>query len=90
MERDDILNELKRMVSETIGEDIAEIIGLTAESKFVADLGMDSISLVTFAEKVSRIYGTDTELADWIYRKSVKQLLKLSLGDLADFISSRR
>ncbi|MDR1136136.1 MAG: acyl carrier protein [Clostridiales Family XIII bacterium] len=85
--QDAVFNKLKLMVTEIIGEDVARLIDITENSKFVSDLGMDSIVMVSFAEKVNKVYGEEVDLMTWISKKNVRQLLKLSMGDLAEFIA---
>jgi acyl carrier protein len=86
--RERVFGELKQMLAETIGEDVVEMIGVTEGSTFIDDLQMDSIKIVAFAEKVNARYGEEVDLVTWLSKKPVWKVLRLSFGDVVEFISN--
>lgn len=51
-QKEDIFKSLKNFIAEVVGEDVAEELNIEPESVFTRDLEMDSIEIVSFAEKV--------------------------------------
>lgn len=82
-----VFEELRKMLTELIGEDEAEILGIERESKFTADLMMDSIQIIAFAERINERYGADVNFNAWLSKKPLKALMDLSVGDVSSFIS---
>lgn len=83
-----IFLQLKEIIVEIIGADAAEIVGIHPNSAFVGDLEMDSIQIVAFAGKVNERYGKRTNFIAWLSQKSIRQLAKLTVGDVATYIAS--
>jgi len=82
-----IFEELHHILTELIGKDEAEILGIERESKFTADLMMDSIQIIAFAEKINERYGDRVNFTAWLSKKPLKALMNLSVGDVSTFIS---
>jgi len=82
-----IFEELHEILTELIGKDEAEILGIERESKFTADLMMDSIQIIAFAEKINERYGDRVNFTAWLSKKPLKALMNLSVGDVSTFIS---
>jgi len=82
-----VFEELHKILTELIGEDEAEILGIERESKFTADLMMDSIQIIAFAERINERYGDRVNFTAWLSKKPLKALMTLSVGDVSDFIS---
>jgi acyl carrier protein len=87
---DPIFPDLKAIIVEIIGADAAEFIEITEESAFVGDLEMDSIQIVQFAEIVNEHYGDEVDFVGWLSKKPIRQLIDLTIGDVAAFIESSR
>ena len=83
----EVFEELRKILTELIGEDEAEILGIERESKFTADLMMDSIQIIAFAERINERYGDRVNFTAWLSKKPLKALMNLSVGDVSDFIS---
>ena len=86
-QKEDIFEQLKQFISEIIGTDVVEELNVTNESIFTKDLEMDSIEIVTFAEKVNNYYGKTFDFTSWLYGIELENLINLSLGDIVDLIS---
>jgi acyl carrier protein len=76
-------------IAEIIGEELdlaaADVAAITPETKFIADLGMDSLDVMSFAFRVEEVF----EL------KPITEVLKSvgapeTVGDLAKYIESEQ
>lgn len=85
-EKDQVFGTLKQFISDIIGADIAEELDITENSNFTKDLEMDSIELVSFAEKVKVKYGTEIDFTKWLSAMDLDQIVKLNIGDIVNFI----
>ncbi len=85
-EKQEILENLKQFIAEIIGADIAEELNITENSVFTKDLEMDSIEIVSFAEKVKLKYGKEIDFTSWLSGMDLDQLVDLSLNDIIEFI----
>jgi acyl carrier protein len=82
-----IFQELKKYLSEVLGEDVLDFIEVKRESSFIKDLEMDSIQLVAFGELVSDSYGGAVDFAGWLSKIPIHKLLGLKVGDVSAFIA---
>jgi acyl carrier protein len=83
----EIESTILAMVREVIGEEMADLLDLTATSTFAGDLEMDSIQVVAIAQKVQERYGGQFDLMDWLTHQSMRKLLKLNTAELATVIA---
>ncbi|MGB5830831.1 MAG: phosphopantetheine-binding protein [Thiohalocapsa sp.] len=80
----DTVNVLSEMIIEVLAD--APLEPITRDTSFGNDLEFESIELVSLAEKIQSRYGDKANIADWLSRKDLDELIKLKVGDLADFI----
>jgi acyl carrier protein len=83
-----VFEQLCDVIANIIGADAAEIIDIQPSSKFVRDLGMDSIQIVMLVEQGNALYGGQVDFATWLKDMSFRALLKLTVGDVVDFIET--
>jgi acyl carrier protein len=81
-----VVLQLKQIVTEIIGEDVAEFLDFTEDSAFILDLEMDSIKLIHLAERVNDIYGDRVDFIGWLSAKPIEEILALTVGDVAGFV----
>ncbi|MDR3037631.1 MAG: hypothetical protein LBU31_04405 [Coriobacteriales bacterium] len=81
-----VFGQLCDMVANIIGADAAEILDIQPGSRFVDDLGMDSIQIVMLVEHGNTLYKGRIDFATWLKDMSFGSLLKLTVSDVADFI----
>lgn len=81
-----ISTQIEELVAKIIGEDAAMLLEITEQSSFVGDLEMDSIQIVHLAEHINERYGDQVDFISWLSAKSIKELLGLTVGDVAAFI----
>ncbi|MDR0429519.1 MAG: acyl carrier protein [Tannerellaceae bacterium] len=84
-----VFKQLKKFVEEIIGSDVIEEIGISEESVFTKNLEMDSIEIVSFAEKVKKKYGHEIDFISWISKMDFQELYNLSVGQVVDYIVYR-
>ena len=85
-EKEEVFANLKQFVTDIIGEDIVEELDVNPQSVFTKDLEMDSIEIVSFAEKVRVKYGDSVNFELWLSSMELEQLMNLSLGSVVNFI----
>jgi acyl carrier protein len=78
--------QLRDMLTGVIGADAVEILDIQPGSKFVADLGMDSIQIVALIEQGNTQYEGKVNFVAWLTTMEYTALLELTVGDVADFI----
>jgi len=83
-----IFKQLEEFVGDIIGRDVIEEIGIAGDSTFTKDLEMDSIEIVTFAEKVKKKYGHEIDFIPWLSSMEFQDLYNLSVGQVVDYIVS--
>lgn len=86
--RSPVVAGLEQIVTEIIGEDAAEFLDFTEESRFILDLEMDSIQLIHLIECVSNVYGDQANFVEWLSAKSIEEILALTVGDVARFVEN--
>lgn len=86
--REEIYQNLLSYVAEIIGEDVVEELDVSEASVFTKDLEMDSIEIVSFAEKVKAKYGDTVDFVGWLSGMSIDELIALSIGDIVNFIAN--
>jgi acyl carrier protein len=77
---------IEQFVREIIGEDTADLLDVNEQSSFVGDLEMDSIQIVHLAERINECYGKQVDFIGWLSAKSIRDLLDLTVDDVATFI----
>jgi acyl carrier protein len=87
-EQASIFSQLERMITDIIGEEAAEFIEISEQSTFVTDLEMDSIQIVQLAEQINELYGKRVDFLSLLSDKSLDELLKLTVGDIVEFIET--
>ncbi|MDR1438963.1 MAG: phosphopantetheine-binding protein [Clostridiales bacterium] len=85
-----VFEDIKGMIADVIGEDVVDILGVTERSEFFRDLQMSSIQIVALAEKVNEAYGdrANINIVEWLSRKPMKAISRLTVGQLADYIAN--
>ncbi len=85
-QKEEVFELLKKFITEVVGEDIAEELDITPDSSFTKDLEMDSIEIVSFAEKVKSTYGEGIDFNGWLSEMEMEQLINLSIKDVVNYI----
>lgn len=83
---EEVLISLKQFITEVIGEEFVDELDITLESSFTKDLEMDSIELVTFAEKVKSRFGEHVDFTGWLSGMDIDQLINLRVSQVVNYI----
>ncbi len=86
--KQEILDNLRDFINEVVGEEWIEDIDIDMETSFSDDLEMESIEVVTFAEKVKEYYGDKVDFVGWLSNMELDQIIKLKVGQVVDYIHS--
>ncbi|MDR3307847.1 MAG: phosphopantetheine-binding protein [Coriobacteriales bacterium] len=84
----DTFSGLQAIITELIGPDVAQIVGIRRDSTFSNDLEMDSIQIVSFSEKVHERFGDQVDFVTWLSHRPLESLISLTVGDVADLIDN--
>ena len=84
---DDILQVVIAKIRATINEDWIQDFDIEADTRFNDDLELESIEFVKIADAIQAHFGTRLDIVGWLSGKSIQELIGLSVGDLAGFIS---
>lgn len=85
-----ILAAVVRLIREAVGEEWLEDEEITRETGFNTDLELESIEVVALAEKLQSRYGESVDFVGWMSSKQLEDILRLTVGDVVDFIHQCR
>ena len=86
----EILSTVEVLIGEIAGEEILLAAPITMATSFNADLELESIEFVALAEKLQQRYGAGVDFVGWISKKSLDEIIALTVGELVEFIASCR
>jgi acyl carrier protein len=81
-----VLEEVRAVLIEVIGEDYLHEVPLTMDTSFENDLELESIEFVALAERLQERY-PDINFVNWVADMQVDELMTLRLGQLVEFIA---
>ena len=86
-----MLGEVCELIAEVAGEDELLFEGpIGFETRFNADLELESIEIVALAELVQERFGDAVDFAGWVSGMELDAIIALTVGDLVEFIVSCR
>ena len=83
---DAVLDEVKTVLIEVIGEDYLLDVPITMDTAFEADLELESVEFVALAERLQERY-PDLNFVNWVADMEVDELMTLRVGQLVEFIA---
>jgi acyl carrier protein len=81
-----VLQQVKSVLIEVIGEDYLLDVPITMETAFEADLELESVEFVALAERLQEHY-TEINFVNWVADMQVDELMNLRVGQLVEFIA---
>ena len=81
-----VLEQVKKVLIEVIGEDYLLDVPITMETAFEADLELESVEFVALAERLQEHY-PDLNFVNWVADMQVDELMTLRVGQLVEFIA---
>lgn len=84
---DALLQEVIAVIRQAVAEDWIEDFDIDADTSFNNDLELESIEFVTIADMLQSHFGAQINFVDWLGTQSLDQIIALTVGDLAAFVS---
>lgn len=81
-----VLADFDAMLRAVLG-DFGTDIEITAASTFRADLGMESLDVVSLAGRLQARYGDDVNFAQFLAGLDVSSMTDLRVGQLVDYVA---
>ncbi len=82
-----ILEDVRRMLAEVIGEEYMLDLEVEMTSSFEDDLEIESVEFVALAERLTEFYGERVDFVEWLADKELEDIVGLRVGDLVEFIA---
>jgi len=82
---ENVLDEVRRMLVDVIGDDYVEASEVQLHTVFQADLDLESIEFVALGEVLQERY-SEVDFTDWLSTMDVDQIIALTVGDLVNHI----
>ena len=86
--KDPVLEQVIDIIRKAVNEDWIQDYDIDANTSFNDDLELESIEFVGIAEKLQEHYGKQIGFIDWLSTMKIDQIIALTVGDLAEFVSS--
>ncbi|MGK5440401.1 phosphopantetheine-binding protein [Micromonospora sp. URMC 105] len=84
-----LLAELTEMLVEVMGDDVLLAVEIGPDTRFDADLAMESIELVALGDLLRQRYGEHVNLAAFIAGMEIDEIMALTVGQLVAYLSER-
>jgi acyl carrier protein len=82
-----VLDVVRTILADVIGEDYVSLIEIGPETSFQADLEIESIELVAMGEQLQERYA-HVDFAGWLSTMEVDEIIAMTVGDLVDHITT--
>ena len=82
-----VLDVVRTILADVIGEDYVSLIEIGPETSFQADLEIESIELVAMGEQLQERYA-HVDFAAWLSSMEVDEIIAMTVGDLVDHITT--
>jgi acyl carrier protein len=83
---DRILDDVRTIIANVIGEDYVAEIEIDRDTLFYADLEIESIEFVALGEYIQDHYGDRIDFPAWIATMEVDEIIAMTIGRLVDHI----
>jgi acyl carrier protein len=83
-----VLEEVAAMIKDVIGEEWTEETVISMTTTFTYDLEVESIELISLAEKLQERYGTNVNFPVWLADKELDDIINLTVGNLVEYIAA--
>lgn len=82
----EVLEAVRRIVVDVIGEDYVEEVGVDHDTSFHDDLDIESIEFVAIGEALQQRFGDRVDFPGWIAALEVEEIIEMTVGRLVDHI----
>ncbi len=80
------MHTVTTIIKEVAGDHIELQGALNRNMSINTDLELESIDLVVIAEKIQAAYGEQVDFTAWLSGMELDEIIKLTIGDLVDYI----
>jgi acyl carrier protein len=81
-----VLDEVRGVLSDVIGEEYVEELDVDMDTAFRADLDIESIEFVAMGEVLRERYGDRIDFVEWLTTMELDDIIALTVGELVDHI----
>ncbi|HKR51098.1 MAG TPA: phosphopantetheine-binding protein [Pseudonocardiaceae bacterium] len=89
MSIDQILTEVRTMLTEIIGSEYALGLDIGMDTSFDTDLQLESIEFVKLSAMLTEHYGDRVDFVAFIAAKELDEIIELTVGELVTHIAER-
>ncbi|WP_019875504.1 phosphopantetheine-binding protein [Sporichthya polymorpha] len=86
----EVLDVVRRLITETIGEEYLLDLEIGLDTSFEDDLEMESIEFVKFGAKLTEHYGGDVDFAGFLADKDLDEIIEMRVGTVVEYVLSVR
>ncbi|HEY3142051.1 MAG TPA: acyl carrier protein [Acidimicrobiales bacterium] len=86
LDPDRILEGMRLMIAEVIGEGYDLDLDITRDTSFAEDIEIESIEFVAFGELLRETYDERVDLVAWFGEMDVDQIIALTVGEVVDYV----
>lgn len=86
---DQILVEVRAMLTEIIGAEYALSLDIGMDTSFDADLELESIEFVKLATMLTQRYGDRVDFVAFLAAKELDEIIAMTTGELVTYIADR-
>ena len=87
MTPDEILAEVRAMLTEIVGADYALSLDIDMTTSFDADLELESIEFVKLSTMLSEHYGNRVNFVAFLANKTLNEIIDLTVGEVVTYIA---
>ncbi|ABW14964.1 acyl carrier protein [Parafrankia sp. EAN1pec] len=83
---DQVLADVTEILRDVIGEEYIVDMSIDMDTSFNADLELESIEFVTFADRLRETYGDHVDFVGFLSEMDVDQVINMKVGEVVQFI----
>jgi acyl carrier protein len=88
MTREQILADIRAMLTEIIGSEYALALDIGMDTSFEADLELESIEFVKLATMLTEHYGERVDFVAFLADKELDEIIGLTVGEVVSYVAS--
>jgi acyl carrier protein len=85
---DQILTDVRAMLTEIIGVEYALGLHIGMDTSFDADLQIESLEFIKFATKLAEHYGDRVDFVAFLGDMELETIIRLTVGDVVTYVAS--
>jgi acyl carrier protein len=87
MTAEEILTDIRIMLTEIIGVEYALSLDIGMDTAFDADLELESIEFVKLSTMLTDHYGNRVDFVAYLADKTLNEIIEMTVGDVASYIA---